>query len=488
LPDAGPGGAVAPPADLAGGGPVIPAAAPTFTLPGFYGAAPTTFTGGEGRLGRPRIRYNASISTGYDDNVFQTPTEPFSSPDQVTEVVVDPGTPDTFIEVPETRQIPDPNFQPSFPREPATFITVPTGRTLLVVVPGTPPKTEKVTIPGVPPQERLGSFITRAGAGIDIQLFTRRTLFTFDVNASANHYWNRPDVDPTEYNGSLSLNLSHRITPRLQGTAQVSASYLSQPDYSRINSPTSLGAGNYIVANAKGDLSYRWTPRFTSVASLSNNSLTYEEKGFQAGNYSETVFGTEQRYLFSPRFTFLAEARYSFFSYELAAERDSNTTFLLLGTEFTYSRLLSGSVRVGVASRKFLETGEAKITPYMETVVVYRIGRASVLSWNTRFGFEEPGAPTQERVVLRTGLNFNQAFSPRFSVSAGVNYLHETTTDEAAQTESTQDTFDASLTSRYLVTRRLSLNATYSFTTVATSTGSSDFYRNRLFIGGEYTF
>jgi hypothetical protein len=27
----------------------------------------------------------------------------------------------------------------------------------------------------------VGSFITRAGGGIDIQLFNRRTLFTFDI-------------------------------------------------------------------------------------------------------------------------------------------------------------------------------------------------------------------------------------------------------------------------------------------------------------------
>jgi hypothetical protein len=59
-------------ADLTGGAAAAPAAAPNFTLPGFYGAAPTSFTGGEGRLSRPRVRYNFSTSTGYDDNVFQT--------------------------------------------------------------------------------------------------------------------------------------------------------------------------------------------------------------------------------------------------------------------------------------------------------------------------------------------------------------------------------------------------------------------------------
>jgi hypothetical protein len=61
-------------------------------------------------------------------------------------------------------------------------------------------------------------------------------------------------------------------------------------------------------------------------------------------------------------------------------------------------------------------------------------------------------------------------------VNAGLNYLHDTTTEESVGAEFTQDTFDASLSARYLVTRRFSLNATYNFTTVATSAGFSDYY------------
>ena len=462
------------------------ASAPTFTLPGFYGAAATTLTGGEGRLGRPRFRYNVSFSSGYDDNVLQTPTESLSIPDQEVEVVVDPGTPDTIKEVQLFRN------RTEFRKRGGDFVPVvvpePAG-TRQEIVPGRPPETETVIIPGQPAQERIGSFITRGGLGVDIQFFTRRTLFTFDLGANADHYWSRPGPTQTDYNGNISLTFLHRLTPRLQTTARVNAAYLSQPDLSRINSPTALGAGNYIVANAKGDLSYRWTPRFTSVVSASYNSLFYEEKAFQGGNYAETVFGTEQRYLFSPRFTFLLEARYSSIAYEQAATRDATTTFLLLGTEFVYNRLLSGSVRAGLSTRQFVGgEGGSKSTPYVETAVAYRLARATVVAWTTRFGFEEPDSPSQERLVLRTGLNISQAFSPRMTVSGGINYLRETRSDESTNFEFNQDTFDVNLRAQYLVTRRFSLNANYSFTTVVSSTETSDYYRNRLFLGCEYTF
>ena len=122
------------------------ASAPTFTLPGFYGAGSTTLTGGEGRLGRPRFRYNVSFSSGYDDNVLQTPTEPFTSSDQVVEVLVDPGTPDTIVQDSVTVKGQKTNENPF--NRPAGEETVPRPR----VIPGRPPEFEEVVIPGVKAQ------------------------------------------------------------------------------------------------------------------------------------------------------------------------------------------------------------------------------------------------------------------------------------------------------------------------------------------------
>ena len=74
------------------------------------------------------------------------------------------------------------------------------------------------------------------------------------------------------------------------------------------------------------------------------------------------------------------------------------------------------------------------------------------------------------------------------TVSGGINYFRETRSDESTNFEFNQDTFDVNLRAQYLVTRRFSLNANYSFTTVVSSTETSDYYRNRLFLGCEYTF
>ena len=183
--------------------------------------------------------------------------------------------------------------------------------------------------------------------------------------------------------------------------------------------------------NARLDLSYRWTPRITSLFSFTDNLLAYEEPAQQRGNYNEIVLGTELRYLWSPRFTFLGEARYSDIVYDQNPELNSHTAYLLLGTEFRLTQRMSGSVRLGASMKTFEEEAAAvgaptseeasasSTTPYGEFTLAYRLTPASAVNWNARFGFEEPFSPGDERVVFRSGLTFVQAFSPRFQAALG---------------------------------------------------------------------
>ncbi len=471
-------------ADSGLGAPAAPAdSSPSFTLPGFYGGLPSIFTAGQGRLARPKFRTNVSLSQGYDDNVLATPTKSEGLPDQVFEVLIDPGTPDQTILVPETK------LQPVIGRSGGLkgFKLVPTGRFLPRTIPGTPPKTETVRIPGVPASERVGTMFTRFGAGFEMQIFTRKSLFTFDISGDGNYYWDRPGPEQTDYNGSVLLNYLYRVTPRLQFSTQLNAAYLSQPDVGRINTPQSLGS-DYVTGNWRTDLSYRWTPRVTSVLSFTDNFLFAIEKTAETSNYNDTVFGAEFRYLWNPRFTLIAEGRYSSIAYPANQTLDSHTAFLLLGAEVRLSNRLTGSVRVGESLRTFEETGEKATTPYLESSVAWRAGPGSVVSLSTRFGFEEPRAASEEQTVLRLGLSYAQAFSARLSAVANVNFLHQQTTTVGSDLTSTTDTFDTTLRLQYSVTRDFSVNASYTYTDLTTSLGFQDYYRNRFFIGGQYTF
>jgi hypothetical protein len=90
--------------------------------------------------------------------------------------------------------------------------------------------------------------------------------------------------------------------------------------------------------------------------------------------------------------------------------------------------------------------------------------------------------------VFRSGISLAQVFSARLNGYLSLNIAHETNTTEGTNSESTSDYFDANLRFEYAITKRFSLNATYSYSQRATSFEVTDFYRNRFFLGAEYTF
>ena len=458
-----------PPSGLGFGAPKAPESAPSFTLPGFYGSAATSYTAGAGRLARPRFRYSASLAIGYDDNVLQTPDK--RGPDQF--LFVDPGTPDHVEPVFETRTR---IGQGGIPEQ--VQVVVGFRR-----VKGTPPKFVKL-----PAQGRSGSLLARTGVAFDMQLYSRRSLFTFDANVNADHYFSRPTPKDTDYNGGVALSYLYRFSPRTQVTAQVNAVYLTQPDFSRINTPQALNVGAYINANARLDLSYRWTPRFTSVVTLSDNSLLFQEKSQQSADYNETLFGTELRYLWTPRFTALGELRYSATDYPNTVALASHTAYFLLGAEFRWTQRISGGLRMGSSVRTYDEGGDSASTPYAEMNLAYRLNPGALVNWNMRFGFEEPFAPGDQRTVLRSGLSFIQAFSARTSGAVSINYLHETDKTAGTQLQSTSDLFDATVRLEYNINRHFSVNASSVFTQRNTSSGVIDYHRTQFFLGGQYSY
>ncbi len=464
-------------------------------MPGLYGQGPQQFTAGQGRLARPRFRFSGNVSVGYDDNVFQTPTNAQGTPDQNIPVQVTPQI------LPATQTVRDPS----------------TGAVSTVMVPGQEATFRTETIPGTPAPERIGSFVTRTDLSWDIQFASRRTLFTFDLEGGVDYYWNRPGKK-YEYNGRLSMVYLRKLTGRAQLTASVDASYQeSEPDFSRVNAPTSNTRGAYLVYNAKADLSYRLTPRFSTVTSVSYNGLAYQEKEQQSGDFSETTFGTELRYLFSPRLTLLGELRYSSSFHKDQEELDANTFYLIAGGELALSRRFSATLRIGETIQTFSEGGDSASSPYVEATLRYLLARGTSVSWNARYGYEEASVADSRVEVLRSGLTLTQIFSPRLQASLALNFVRststatstgavlpdDTTTDpltglpiassappetEEVTTETVQDTLDATLSLQYTLSRRWSLSLNYSYTTLFADQESGDYYRQRIFLGAAYNF
>ena len=442
----------------------------TYTIPGGYGKPAQQFTAGEGRLARPKFRYTGSISFGYDDNIFQSPTNS-TSPDTEVTVLASPGTPDR------------------------TEVGIgPNGEVQTVVIKGTSPKTRKVVILGGQGQERIGSFLNRANVGLDVQFASRKTLFTFDIRTGADLYWDRPGKD-VDYTGSLALMYLRRLTPRLQFTANVNASYQTQPDLSQVNTSTRQ-AGSFLSGGAKLDLTYRFTPRVSAVASVSYNGVRYVETAQQFGDSNTLTLGGELRYLFSPRLTLATEARYSMVTYTTNTARDAHTVFLLLGGDVTLSRRFSSTVRLGGSMRSFDSGGDSTTSPYGEVTLGYQLAKATMIHLNGRYGFEDPPDANSKLLSLRSGLSLVQSFSPRLRGTLGVSYVRQTTTSSAVstaagtvpETSDTTNTVDSTIGFEFNLNRNWILNANYSYSREFGTVAFREYYRNRAFVGAQYDF
>ncbi|MEO8352090.1 MAG: hypothetical protein ABI680_10180, partial [Chthoniobacteraceae bacterium] len=384
-------------AEAPGAGGVVPEAAPSYSLPGLYGEGTQTFVPGQGRLAHPLFETNISLSIGYDDNIFLTPTDGASFITGITPILVDPGSlgGEPIYEL----------------REVFEGGTIVLDYVQVGVTEPSPPvfETEVTTIQPAP---RVGSFLSRANFGLETTIATRRTLFVMDASAGALYYWNRPG-DPWEPTGSISATYLYRLSPRWQATASLSSAYLEQPDYTRIDTPNRPNLGGYFYNASRVNLSYRSTPRLSFTGSGSYNFLRYTEPIQEQSNYDAVTVGLQASYLMSPRYSVLAEYRHNMVSYPLSELRNSFTEFLIVGTEFTLNRRLTGSLRLGESIRTFETGGGSASSPYMEASLKYRTSPRSQLQFNSRFGFEEPPGPDQERQVLRTGIQYQYSFTPR---------------------------------------------------------------------------
>ena len=461
----------------ASGGGSSQQAPPSFTVPGFYGKGSTTFFGGSGRLARPRFRTGFTFGFGYDDNLYSTPSDNTPSIIPGLSQIVDADGNVTTAQPTETKT----TVVQTGTKIISGGLRVPVYETITTTVPVDVPDTV------VPANERQGSMFTRVGLNLEMQRYTPRSLFTLDTSGSYNYYWDK-DPDPVDYSGSFSMTYLYRFTPRLQVTAQANFAYISQPDLSRPNTPQREIQGDLLNGLARLDLAYRITPRLSLSASLNYDGNRYTESAEQSSDFDEYTLGIEARYLWTPRWTLLAEYRHAINTYLNRDDLDSSTEYLIFGTEFILSPRLSGTLRIGGAVKTFDQGSGSQTAPYVESAVTYRSTARSSVVWSNRFGFEEPQSPDQERLVYRSTIAYKYVFTPHLEGSLGVNIVHELTTSENTDVDSTVDTFEATLGLEYQMTRHFNLNGNYSFTLSNTNTGLADYYRNRISVGGQYNF
>ncbi len=337
----------------------------------------------------------------------------------------------------------------------------------------------------------VDSFYTNGNVVFDYKFGDARTQVAFQAFGGATIYYDRPFGRGYDFSTGLSLSVSHQATPRLGLGAALYLAYQSEPDFN-----TGFGvnrrSGNYFYSSDKFTTSYQWAPRFATATSYTLGVLNYEDNsvGFFEDRVEHT-FGNEFRFLVLPTTTAVGEYRYQITEYE-TAPRDSMTHYVLGGLDHSFNPRFNISFRGGAQFREF-DNFDQRTSPYGEATLNYALTEKSSISWNNRYGLDEPDVPgSPSGTSFRTGLRGNYAFTPRISSTLSIYYQHDD--NDGFQSpfvfnpSFSEDTLDLSLGVRYEINSTFAALAGYSHTEVLSDITLREYARNRYYLGLNATF
>lgn len=451
----------APPGSAYGGTQGAVKTAPvTFNLPGGYGGSSgQSFTLGAGRLAKPPVTFTATVSQGFDTNIFNADAHPGPTPKASP-------TPTPPI---QERLV---GFRVTVPLPPVPIFQI------------IKPSTKPTPVPGTVGVIR--SPVSTLTLGAQTQIGTPRTVFTSDLSVGLQDYWNQPG-SKTDYNGSFDLAMAHRISPRATLSVEADMVYQNTPNFALINAPTNNNNGSsYLNGDIKADLTYNWSGRLSTVTSYSISFNILDSVATQ--NVYGITYGNQFRYTVSARDTLTAEVRGTETVYPSNSSGDNNAFFYLVGLDTFISSKLRNTLDGGLEVESYSGGGSQEY-PYVESATTLAIVRGGSLSWTNRYGSEDTGSSAATAKSYRTGLSITEPLSTKLVASLSTAYVYylETALSKAA-TGYTQNQFQMTLSLGYTVSPRLSFSLSYTYIDFLTTQLNSSYKRQQIYLGGTYTF
>jgi Putative beta-barrel porin 2 len=373
--------------------------------------------------------------------------------------------------------------------------------------------------------QKQGSAFTSGDLILDYTFGDPRLQLVLNAGAGGTYYYERlnspaptatssPAPKTQEYDIDLkgALGITYKASPRLTLGSTILVEYLTEPDFSNPSGRNSRN-GNYLYTTDKIFGSYLWTNRFSTKTSYELDAFNYDNSAVAIySNSVSNTFGNEFRFQLVPTTLLVAEYRYEVISYEHEGEviipavflgpfklapavrlqADSTTHFALGGIDHMFNPRLSLSLRGGAEFRSYADGGD-RSSPYFEGSLTYAAGRRVTVSWNNRYGIEEPATlGAQGRTTFRTGLHGKFDLTSRINSTFDVYYTrddyHSLNLPTAPVAPFTEDSIDAGVGLRYAITSLVGVQAGYHYTDITSDLIAREYSRNRVYAGVSVTF
>ena len=335
----------------------------------------------------------------------------------------------------------------------------------------------------------IQSWYGQIGAGTSYTRADQTTPFSFSLEGSVLQYINGiPTYGSTFYNGRATFNVEHRFSERLKMSNNFYLTYGTNPNSAFGYGATSaLWNGQFLYGYNNFNVSYAWSPRFSTTTSYTFDGIDYQNSAVALGQdrYSH-LLAQQFAYKISKRTSLTAEYRYRLTDYTKSPFQNYHSQYVLGGVDHAWSQNLSGSARAG--AEFYQNATVSKTRPYAEAAVNYAVARQTQLRWFSMLGFNGTllGTYTSSYGV-NTGLQVNHQVTKRFSVNGGVSYAHSVLSGGPIANQ-TQDSVFLNAGIGYQLMDNLNLNANYSFSTQLSNNPLVEFNRNRVSVGATATF
>lgn len=378
---------------------------------------------------------------------------------------------------------------------------------------------------------------TFVNTDVSVAYSARNTRTTLSLSASTGftYYFDRPgrQYDP---NVGVSLALTYKLTPRATLAISNFSVYQAEPDFGAVGFQERRN-GDYFYTSNNFALSYRFTPRFSTVTSYSPSFFVYREELYSfSQDRAEHYFGQSLRFLLQPRLTLVGEYRFGYVQYFNERDAslgfdtnnlpvftpdfhaDSYNHFVLGGFDYALGPRFRVTLRAGAQFRSYVDedtfqfvdgrvvriTRGTEASPYAEGSLLYDINRRGSLALTTRYGIEEAnlGVSNSSRDSFRIGVTYNQGITARLGGYLGFNYNHNSYDNALDGNNLDENVYDLSVGLRYVLNRHVALEVGYTHTTVSSdsdfqsnngltlvnNSNTREYDRNRYFVGARFAF
>jgi hypothetical protein len=360
--------------------------------------------------------------------------------------------------------------------------------------------------------QKQGSGYTNGNLTLDYAFGDPRLQLNLNAGAGATYYYQHVGGQDYDIDLKGAIGITYKSSPRLTLGSSLLAEYLTEPSFDYAGGLNSRN-GNYFYTADNFFVAYAWTARLSTKTSYTLEAFKYDNNTI--GLFSDRVshtFGNEFRLQVVPTTALIVEYRYGVVSYEhegdiigstlvlfpvlrivpIPLELDSTTHYVLGGIDHTFNPRLIGSIRGGAEFRSY-DNGGKQTGPYFEGTLTYALGRRTSLSWNNRYGLEEPDVPTaQSRTTFRTGLQTKFDLTSRIASTIDLYYVHDEfhplTAGPITSMAFSENTFDGGISLRYKINPLFGVQVGYHYTDVNSGMASREYSRNRVFGGGSFIF